>query len=75
MGCAIRFEDGHIGVSKLIMEADSKAVVETILRGSASNPPVQFILGEILLLMRKPDWEVHIHHIQRSGNAWVDASA
>lgn len=61
-----------LSIVRVIVESNSKVVVDLIHKGFASNPSIQFLLEEILVLLRKSDWVVKILHISRAVNNCAD---
>lgn len=58
-------------MSRLIVETDSKVAADLIHKGVAMNPSLQFILGDIVDLLRNKPWEVSLSHVQRFANTII----
>lgn len=59
-------------IQNLMVECDSKVVVDKILKGATSSPVLKFLLEEILAFLRRRDWNVSICHIDRTANSCAD---
>lgn len=62
-------------IQKLVVETDSMVLVEVIKKGHSQNPALQFILKEILALIRRKDRQVNVFFIPRSANRCADILA
>lgn len=76
MGNFIRTKVSKIlSIGRIIVESESKVVVDLIHKGYAPNPSIQFLLEEILVLFLRDDWVVKIFHISRVANKCADILA
>lgn len=48
-------------LKKIIFEVDSSVFASLFLEGYSSIAPLQSMLGEVIKLIRMPDWEASVH--------------
>jgi ribonuclease HI len=71
-GCHLARE---IHLTRVILETDSTHVVNMINNRFTSIIHLQPFLHEIISLIHLPSWTIHVNHIHRETNSYIDVLA